>query len=48
VLGASLVTPALVWVDKAIQLHRQSEARERARVQPGERIDDAIPVQAGA
>jgi Ca2+-transporting ATPase len=25
VLGASLVTPALVWVDKTIQLHRQSK-----------------------
>jgi P-type Ca2+ transporter type 2C len=25
VLALSVVTPALVWVDKAIQLHRQSK-----------------------
>jgi Ca2+-transporting ATPase len=30
VLGLSLVTPALVWVDKAMQLRRQSSAREQA------------------
>jgi Ca2+-transporting ATPase len=30
VLGLSLVTPALVWVDKTVQLRRQSSAREPA------------------
>jgi Ca2+-transporting ATPase len=29
VLGASLITPALVWADKAVQLHRQSQAGAR-------------------
>jgi len=48
VLGASLITPALVWADKTIQLHRQSKARERARVQSAERIDDAAAGPAGA
>jgi P-type Ca2+ transporter type 2C len=28
VLGLSLITPALVWIDKTVQLHRQSKARD--------------------
>ena len=28
VLGLSLITPALVWIDKTVQLHRQSKTRD--------------------
>jgi P-type Ca2+ transporter type 2C len=35
ILGLSLLTPALVWADKAIQLHRQKKARVQTSAKLG-------------